>query len=139
MCIFYQILMPPKSIQSNNLVFRMIHKVYFHIVSFSSKSPKTETCNLGLGLVYETTYMNCSLGLGLKFETVLLSVLVSVSFRTPRSNKSRSQSCWQDQSVKSLGLSLVYKSHMASSLGLVFKYWSRQSVDTGCPPTVTML
>ena len=46
----------------------------------------------------------------------------------PRFNKSRSRSRWQDQSVKSLGL--VYKTHMASSLGLsfVFKYWSRQSV-----------
>ena len=72
--------------------------------------------------------MNCSLGLGLEFETVLLSVSVSVSFMRPRSNKSRSRSRWQDQSVKSLGL--VYKTHMASSLGLglVFKYWSRQSV-----------
>ena len=72
--------------------------------------------------------MNCSLCLGLEFETVLLSVSVSVWFMRPRSNKSRSQPRWQDQSVKSLGL--VYKTHRESSLslGLVFKYWSRHSV-----------
>ena len=54
----------------------------------------------------------------------------------PRSNKSRSRSRWQDQSMKSLGLGLVYKTHMAFSLGLglVFKYWSRQSVLKQYPP-----
>ena len=37
-CIFYQILMPSKRSQSNNLVFRILNKVYFHKVSFSKKN-----------------------------------------------------------------------------------------------------
>ena len=71
-----------------------------------------------------------SFTLSLEFETALLSVSFVVSFMRTNWNKSRSWSRWQDQSVKSLGLGLVYKTHMASSLGLglVFKYWSRQSV-----------
>ena len=66
--------------------------------------------------------MNSSLGLSLEFETVLLSVSVSVSFMRPRSNKSWSRSRWQDQSVKSPGLGLVYKTHI---YGLQSRSWSR--------------